>query len=36
MLHLFGVAYYTSVMSKSKFVDEYNRYMPDCIGYVAG
>ena len=36
MLHLFGVAYYTSVMSKSKFVDEYNRYMPDCIDYVAG
>ena len=34
MPHLFGVAYYTEVMSKSQFVAEYNKYDPACIGYV--
>jgi len=34
MPHLFGVAYYTEVMSKSQFVAEYNKYNPDCIGFV--
>ena len=34
MPHLFGVAYYTEVMSKSQFVAEYNKYDPVCIGYV--
>lgn len=31
MPHLYGVAYYDTVMSKSQFVSEYNRYDPECI-----
>jgi hypothetical protein len=31
MPHLFGVAYYTTAMSKSQFVEEYNKYDPYCI-----
>ena len=33
MPHLFGVAYYTTTMSKSQFVAEYNQYDPNCIWY---
>lgn len=33
MSHLFGVAYYTTTMSKSQFVAEYNQYDPNCIWY---
>ena len=35
MPHLFGVAYYTTTMSKSQFVAEYNQYDPAYIGYKA-
>lgn len=31
MSHLFGVSYYTTTMSKSQFVAEYNQYDPSCI-----
>lgn len=33
MLHLFGVGYYTTAMSKAQFVEEYNQYVTgtDCI-----
>ena len=33
MPHLFGVAYYTTTMSKAQFVAEYNQYDPNCIWY---
>ena len=34
MKHLFGVAYYTTTMSKGQFVAEYNQYDPNCIWYI--
>ena len=34
MSHLFGVAYYTTTMSKSQFVAEYNQYDPSCIWFM--
>ena len=36
MLHVFDVAYYTTAMTKSQFVAEYNKYASsktDCIWY---
>lgn len=31
--HIFGVAYYNTVMTKAQFVDEYNKYDSDCVRY---